>query len=221
MFSIFWILAKLNVYIISNHQVGRLAAGLRESLPWFFTWLALWYQPLQPHLGPHYLLCLLSERGQHSEGWDHINIYFFRDIIFIVCFSYYFYDGLYHLQKRKSASTSPCSWKCYWTAPVCVYILCRLQMHFIFFHLAPFPWNVIALPGVVKKKSQNHLGCLVHGCFNVTVLRDDHTGKMEWDGARIEEGDEVKLKLVDIQLRSYMPYFKAELDPERWVGSVT
>lgn len=58
------------------------------------------------------------------------------------------------------------------------------------------------------------MGCLVHGCFNVSVLRDDHIGKT-WDGGRVEEGDQVKLKLVDINLRYYMPYFKAELDPER------
>ncbi|KAK4294024.1 hypothetical protein Pmani_033323 [Petrolisthes manimaculis] len=88
----------------------------------------------------------------------------------------------------------------------------HLLVHTTFYVFNPKVGSIV--DGVVKRKSPGHLGCLVHGRFNVSVLRTQDAKKQEWCGMQLEEGDQVKLKLVDVKLGYYMPYFKAELDLE-------
>lgn len=69
----------------------------------------------------------------------------------------------------------------------------------------------------MKKKSINHVGCLVHGMFNVSVPRPQDTPADNWCGTYVQEGDVVKLTITDLNLTSYIPYIKGELDPDRLV----
>ncbi|KAG7153609.1 DNA-directed RNA polymerase I subunit RPA43-like [Homarus americanus] len=71
------------------------------------------------------------------------------------------------------------------------------------------------LEGVVKKKTVNHIGCLVHGMFNVSVPRPMDTSVDSWCGTYVEEEDGVKLTITYVSMTNFMPYIKAELHPEQ------
>ncbi|XP_071545346.1 uncharacterized protein [Panulirus ornatus] len=71
------------------------------------------------------------------------------------------------------------------------------------------------LEGVVKKRTVNHIGCLVHGMFNVSVPRPVDISVDEWCGTVAEEGDPVKLTITHINMKNFLPYIVAKLYPER------
>lgn len=72
------------------------------------------------------------------------------------------------------------------------------------------------LVGVVNKTTKNHVGCLVHTMFNVSIPNpksdsDDQEESDDWKGAALQVGQEVELKVTAIELKSRLPYIKAEL----------
>lgn len=71
------------------------------------------------------------------------------------------------------------------------------------------------LEATVKKKSINHVGCLVHGMFNVSVPRPQDEVVENWCGTYVQEGDVVKITITDLNITTYIPYIKGELDPDR------
>ncbi|KAK7069531.1 hypothetical protein SK128_027502 [Halocaridina rubra] len=67
------------------------------------------------------------------------------------------------------------------------------------------------LEGSVKRKSPNHLGCLIHKIFSVSVPRP-HSA-LNWPGDSLEEGDPVKLIVTNVNMSFYLPMITAQLDP--------
>ncbi|XP_063594179.1 DNA-directed RNA polymerase I subunit RPA43-like [Penaeus indicus] len=83
----------------------------------------------------------------------------------------------------------------------------------MFYVFTPQIGNI--LEATVKKKSINHVGCLVHGMFNVSVPRPQDEAVENWCGTYVQEGDVVKITITDLNITTYIPYIKGELDPDR------
>lgn len=62
------------------------------------------------------------------------------------------------------------------------------------------------LTGIVNKKSKDHVGCLVHGIFNVSVPNKSEDDA--WPGYHVEIGEEVLLQVTYINLDARLPYIR-------------
>ncbi|XP_041978083.1 DNA-directed RNA polymerase I subunit RPA43 [Aricia agestis] len=78
------------------------------------------------------------------------------------------------------------------------------------------PYIGATLKGVVNKKSNTHLGILVHRVFNVVIPRPTEEPGNDWIGASVEEGQEVVFQIVVLDLFGALPYIRGKLD-ERWL----
>ncbi|XP_075228791.1 uncharacterized protein LOC142328721 isoform X2 [Lycorma delicatula] len=67
------------------------------------------------------------------------------------------------------------------------------------------------LTGIINKKSDDHLGCLVHKVFNIAIPRPDNKDESSWIGTQLKIGQEVQFKVVEVDLNEDMPYIKGEL----------
>lgn len=64
------------------------------------------------------------------------------------------------------------------------------------------------LHGTVNKINKSHISCLVYDCFTVTVpLSDDEA----WLENELQNGENVLLKIVSVNLRCKLPYIKAQI----------
>ncbi|XP_047995249.1 DNA-directed RNA polymerase I subunit RPA43 [Leguminivora glycinivorella] len=78
------------------------------------------------------------------------------------------------------------------------------------------PYVGATLKGLVNKKSNTHLGILVHRVFNVVIPRPTEEPGNEWIGSAVQEGQVVLFRVVVLDLFGALPYIRGELD-ERWV----
>ncbi|XP_063533935.1 DNA-directed RNA polymerase I subunit RPA43 [Cydia strobilella] len=78
------------------------------------------------------------------------------------------------------------------------------------------PYVGATLKGLVNKKSNTHLGILVHRVFNVVIPRPTEEPGNEWIGSVVQEGQVVLFRVVVLDLYGALPYIRGELDA-RWV----
>uniref|UniRef100_A0A2A4JKN2 RPA43 OB domain-containing protein n=1 Tax=Heliothis virescens TaxID=7102 RepID=A0A2A4JKN2_HELVI len=74
------------------------------------------------------------------------------------------------------------------------------------------PFVGATLTGIVNKKSTTHLGILIHRVFNVVIPRPTEEPGNMWVGSNIQEGQEVKFRIVVLDLFGALPYIRGELD---------
>ncbi|KAJ0177202.1 hypothetical protein K1T71_007211 [Dendrolimus kikuchii] len=74
------------------------------------------------------------------------------------------------------------------------------------------PYVGATLTGIVNKKSITHLGILVHRVFNVVIPRPTEEPGNNWIGTNIQEGQQVKFRIVVLDLYGALPYIRGELD---------
>ncbi|KAL1116992.1 hypothetical protein AAG570_004320 [Ranatra chinensis] len=67
------------------------------------------------------------------------------------------------------------------------------------------------LKGIVNKKGRDHLGCLVHSVFNVSLPREDYSEKKSWPGNRIGIGQEVAFTVIKLDFAGRLPYIRGHL----------
>uniref|UniRef100_A0A1B6DAZ5 RPA43 OB domain-containing protein n=1 Tax=Clastoptera arizonana TaxID=38151 RepID=A0A1B6DAZ5_9HEMI len=67
------------------------------------------------------------------------------------------------------------------------------------------------LKGVVNKKSEDHVGCLVHKIFNAVIPRPKNTNYTNWSGRNLNIGDDVIFKVACLNLNSHLPYIRGNL----------
>ena len=58
------------------------------------------------------------------------------------------------------------------------------------------------LTGCVNKLGQDHVGCLVHGLFNASILRPRHISYQEWEGSKLNGGDEFVFEVTKLSKQS-------------------
>jgi DNA-directed RNA polymerase I subunit RPA43 len=76
-----------------------------------------------------------------------------------------------------------------------------------FFIFKPSIGKVIE--GVVSKKSKDHVGCLVHNIFNVSLPRPKHVEN--WIGQTLIPNSEVKFKITYTNFKGKLPYITGEI----------
>jgi DNA-directed RNA polymerase I subunit RPA43 len=67
------------------------------------------------------------------------------------------------------------------------------------------------LRGVVNRKSQSHVSCLVHGCFNVPCYRPPQTTVDEWCGTRAKIGQVVRFIVAKTDMTQKIPFILGNL----------
>ncbi|KAG8291838.1 hypothetical protein J6590_051743 [Homalodisca vitripennis] len=67
------------------------------------------------------------------------------------------------------------------------------------------------LTGIVSKKNNNHIACLVHKTFNITIPRPMRITVEDWNGSTLNIGDEVTFKIKYVDLSGELPYIKGSL----------
>jgi DNA-directed RNA polymerase I subunit RPA43 len=92
------------------------------------------------------------------------------------------------------------------------YIHFNIQADFIVFK----PTVGCRLKGVVNKKSPNHVGCLVHRCFNASVHKP-HDLMVEWQGSHLQLGEEFVFEVKKIFVHNGVMSLRGILCNERFV----
>ncbi|XP_012267256.2 DNA-directed RNA polymerase I subunit RPA43 [Athalia rosae] len=72
-----------------------------------------------------------------------------------------------------------------------------------------------SLKGIVNKKSQDHIGILVHKAFNVSILRPD--GDENWLGNSIQIGQEIRFTITYLDIKDKLPYIRGSLDSQDYL----
>ncbi|XP_049859948.1 uncharacterized protein LOC126354388 [Schistocerca gregaria] len=62
------------------------------------------------------------------------------------------------------------------------------------------------LRGIVNKRSADHVGCLVHKAFNVSIPRPECETDGDWQGYYVEIGQEVTFRVESLDLTGSLPY---------------
>ncbi|XP_012279379.1 ABC transporter F family member 4 [Orussus abietinus] len=72
-----------------------------------------------------------------------------------------------------------------------------------------------SLRGFVNKKSNGHVGILVHKAFNVSVPKPDNV--KEWPGDKVISGQEVRFTVKFLDFDGRIPYIRGILDPVHYL----
>uniref|UniRef100_A0A1B6CVW1 RPA43 OB domain-containing protein n=1 Tax=Clastoptera arizonana TaxID=38151 RepID=A0A1B6CVW1_9HEMI len=64
------------------------------------------------------------------------------------------------------------------------------------------------LKGVINKKSEDHVGCLVHRYFNVTIPHLKQSSEKNWSDENLKIGSEILFKVSRVNLRKRLPYIQ-------------
>ena len=67
------------------------------------------------------------------------------------------------------------------------------------------------LKGVVSKRSQTHVSCLVHGVFNVPCYRPRNPRVVEWWGENVRLKQTVRLTVVKTDMSQRVPFIQGDL----------
>jgi len=67
------------------------------------------------------------------------------------------------------------------------------------------------LTGIANKKSEGHIGCLIHKLFNVTIPRPKEVLTDEWDGNSVNIGDQVTFRIDSVDLTGHLPYIRGSI----------
>ncbi|PNF27379.1 hypothetical protein B7P43_G18315 [Cryptotermes secundus] len=67
------------------------------------------------------------------------------------------------------------------------------------------------LLGTVNKKSVDHIGCLVHKCFHVSVPRSMDETDEKWPGTSVNIGDQVTFTVEACDFTGSLPYIRGKL----------
>lgn len=65
------------------------------------------------------------------------------------------------------------------------------------------------LEGVIVKKNDHFIGCLVHRVFNISIPKANENN---WSGSYLEIGDNVTFKVIFMDLLGRLPYIRGEID---------
>lgn len=76
--------------------------------------------------------------------------------------------------------------------------------------------NILCL-GTVNKKGVNHIGCLVHKCFHVSIPRPAEKTNEEWLGTLVNIGDQVTFCVEVCDFTGSLPYIRGRIINFRYV----
>ncbi|XP_015598329.1 titin homolog isoform X2 [Cephus cinctus] len=71
------------------------------------------------------------------------------------------------------------------------------------------------LRGIVNKKSDGHVGVLVHKAFNVSIPKPEDDN--DWPGNKVSVGQEVKFTVSFLDFKGRLPYIRGVFDPDEYL----
>ena len=86
-------------------------------------------------------------------------------------------------------------------------LLVSLSTLYLYLHLIITHCHFV-YAGVVNRKSDGHIGCLVHGLFNVTLHKPFRTTVNDWLGKSAKLLDKVRFTVKKVDLLSQVPYIE-------------
>lgn len=73
-------------------------------------------------------------------------------------------------------------------------------------------YNILLLfLAVVNQTSDNHISCLVHSLFNVSIVRPEHQPFNNWSGSKIKKNDKINVKVLSFDLTKKLPHITGEI----------
>ncbi|KFO80218.1 DNA-directed RNA polymerase I subunit RPA43, partial [Cuculus canorus] len=75
--------------------------------------------------------------------------------------------------------------------------------------------------GVTNKVAAGHIGCLIHGCFNASILKPEQMSIVQWHELRLKIGNEVKFEVLHLDSDAAGVFFirggltKSSMSPKR------
>jgi hypothetical protein len=72
--------------------------------------------------------------------------------------------------------------------------------------------------GIVNKKGADHIGCLVHKCFHVSIPRSIEETDEEWPGTSVNIGDQVTFVVEACDFTGSLPYIRGKLMGSRYAS---
>jgi len=64
---------------------------------------------------------------------------------------------------------------------------------------------------VVNQTSDNHVSCLVHNLFNVSIVRPENKPCDQWSGSKIKKDDKIDVKVLSFDLTKKLPHITGEI----------
>ncbi|KAL0280001.1 UNVERIFIED_CONTAM: hypothetical protein PYX00_001430 [Menopon gallinae] len=70
------------------------------------------------------------------------------------------------------------------------------------------------LEGTVHVKTETHIGCLVHKCFNAMVPKPENVEYNSWNCKNIQINDKIVFEIVDHVISGHVPYLEGKISNE-------
>ncbi|KAL4122596.1 hypothetical protein QTP88_014895 [Uroleucon formosanum] len=67
------------------------------------------------------------------------------------------------------------------------------------------------IEAVVNQTSDNHVSCLVHNLFNVSIVRPENKPYDQWSGSKIKKDDKIDVKVLSFDLTKKLPHITGEI----------
>ncbi|XP_029344461.1 uncharacterized protein MAL13P1.304 isoform X2 [Acyrthosiphon pisum] len=67
------------------------------------------------------------------------------------------------------------------------------------------------IEAVVNQTSDNHVSCLVHNLFNVSIVRPENEPCEQWSGSKIKKDDKIDVKVLSFDLTKKLPHITGEI----------
>lgn len=67
------------------------------------------------------------------------------------------------------------------------------------------------IEAVVNQTSDNHVSCLVHNLFNVSIVRPENEPCDQWSGSKIKKDDTIDVKVLSFDLTKKLPHITGEI----------
>jgi len=64
---------------------------------------------------------------------------------------------------------------------------------------------------IVNQTSENHISCLVHSLFNVSIVRPEHKPYNQWSGSKVKNGDKINVKVLSFDLSKKLPHITGKI----------
>ncbi|XP_060854253.1 putative uncharacterized protein DDB_G0282133 isoform X2 [Rhopalosiphum padi] len=67
------------------------------------------------------------------------------------------------------------------------------------------------IEAIVNQTSDNHVSCLVHNLFNVSIVRPENEPYDQWSGSKIKKDDKIDVKVLSFDLTKKLPHITGEI----------
>lgn len=64
---------------------------------------------------------------------------------------------------------------------------------------------------MVNQTSCNHISCLVHKLFNISIVRPENQPYDQWSGSKIKKDDKINVKVLSFDLTKKLPHITGDI----------